>query len=73
LKQQGLTHHIGLSTASPRQLAEAQAIAETVCIQNLDNVAQRGDDQFIGDLVAQGIAYVPYFPRRVLAAPVGSA
>ncbi|HEX3879438.1 MAG TPA: aldo/keto reductase [Bryobacteraceae bacterium] len=62
LKQQGLIHHIGFSTVSPRQLAEAQAITEIVCIQNLYNVAQRGDDQFIGDLAAQGIAYVPYFP-----------
>ena len=62
LKQQGLVQHIGLSTVSPRQLAEAQAITEIVCIQNLYNVAQRGDDQFIGDLAAQGIAYVPYFP-----------
>jgi aryl-alcohol dehydrogenase-like predicted oxidoreductase len=62
LKQQGLVQHIGLSTVSPRQLADAQAITEIVCIQNLYNVAQRGDDQFIDDLVAQGIAYVPYFP-----------
>ena len=62
LKQQGLVQHIGLSTVSPRQLAEAQAITEIVCIQNLYNVAQRGDDQFIDDLVTQGIAYVPYFP-----------
>src|SRR6185295_13297451 len=62
LKEQGLIHHIGLSTVSPRQLAEAQAITEIVCIQNLYNVAQRGDDRFIDDLAAQGIAYVPYFP-----------
>jgi aryl-alcohol dehydrogenase-like predicted oxidoreductase len=62
LKDQGLIHHIGLSTVSPRQLAEAQTIAGIVCIQNLYNVAQRGDDRFIDDLAAQGIAYVPYFP-----------
>src|SRR3984885_10314081 len=62
LKRQGLVQHIGLSTVSPRQLAEAQAITEIVCIQNLYNVAQRGDDQFIDELAAQGIAYVPYFP-----------
>jgi aryl-alcohol dehydrogenase-like predicted oxidoreductase len=43
-------------------LAEAQAITEIVCIQNLYNLAQRGDDQFIDDLAARGIAYVPYFP-----------
>jgi pyridoxine 4-dehydrogenase len=62
LKQQGLVQHIGLSTVSPRQLVEAQAITEIVCIQNFYNVAQRGDDPFIEDLAVQGIAYVPYFP-----------
>lgn len=62
LKQQGLVQHIGLSTVSPRQLAEAQTITEIVCIQNLYNLAQRGDDAFIDDLAARNIAYVPYFP-----------
>jgi aryl-alcohol dehydrogenase-like predicted oxidoreductase len=62
LKQQGLIQHIGLSTVSPRQLAEAQTITDIVCIQNLYNVAQRADDRFIDDLGMQGIAYVPYFP-----------
>jgi pyridoxine 4-dehydrogenase len=62
LKNQGLVQHIGLSTVSPRQLTEAQLITEIVCIQNFYNVAQRADDQFIDDLAAQGIAYVPYFP-----------
>ena len=62
LKQQGLVQHIGLSTVSPRQLAEAQAITEIICIQNFYNVAQRNDDGFIDALAAQGIAYVPYFP-----------
>jgi pyridoxine 4-dehydrogenase len=62
LQQQGLVQHIGLSTVSPQQLAEAQAITQIVCIQNCYNVARRGDDGFIDDLAAQGIAYVPYFP-----------
>lgn len=62
LKRQGLVHHIGLSTISPKQLAEAQRITEIVCIQNFYNLAQRGDDRFIDDLATQGIAYVPYFP-----------
>lgn len=62
LKQQGLIRHIGLSTVSAKQLAEAQAITEIVCIQNFYNVAQRGDDGFIGALAEEGIAYVPYFP-----------
>jgi aryl-alcohol dehydrogenase-like predicted oxidoreductase len=62
LKQQGLIRHIGLSTVSPQQLAQAQTITEIVCIQNFYNVAQRSDDGFIDALSAQGIAYVPYFP-----------
>src|SRR5580658_7090159 len=62
LKQQGLIRHIGLSTVSPRQLKEAQAVTEIVCVQNFYNVAQRGDDEFVKALAAHGIAYVPYFP-----------
>src|SRR5580704_17740110 len=34
LRQQGLIQHIGLSTVSPGQLAQAQTITEIVCIQN---------------------------------------
>jgi pyridoxine 4-dehydrogenase len=62
LKQQGLVQHIGLSTVSPGQFAKALVITDIVCIQNLYNLAQRGDDPFIDDLDARGIAYVPYFP-----------
>jgi pyridoxine 4-dehydrogenase len=62
LQQQGLIGHIGLSNVSPEQLAEAQRIVEIVCVQNFYNVAHRNDDGFIGDLAAQGIAYVPFFP-----------
>ena len=62
LKHEGLIRHIGLSNISPKQLAEAQAMTEIVCVQNFYNVAQRNDDAFIDDLAAQGIAYVPFFP-----------
>jgi aryl-alcohol dehydrogenase-like predicted oxidoreductase len=62
LKRQGLIRHIGLSNVTPKQLAEAQTITAIVCIQNLYNVAQRSDDEFIDDLAAQRIAYVPFFP-----------
>jgi aryl-alcohol dehydrogenase-like predicted oxidoreductase len=62
LKRQGLIRHLGLSNVSPKQLTEAQAITEIVCIQNLYNVAHRYDDAFITDLAAQGIPYVPFFP-----------
>jgi aryl-alcohol dehydrogenase-like predicted oxidoreductase len=62
LKRQGLIRHIGLSNVTARQVAEAQAITEVVCVQNFYNVAQRKDDAFINDLASQGIAYVPFFP-----------
>lgn len=62
LRQQGLIRHLGVSNVSPAQLAEAQTIADVVCVQNFYNVAQRGDDAFIDDLAKQGIAYVPFFP-----------
>jgi len=51
-----------MSTVSAEQVDEARRITEIVCVQNFYNVAQRGDDAFVDSLVAQGIAYVPYFP-----------
>lgn len=62
LQQQGLIKHLGLSTVTAEQLAEAQTIAPVVCVQNFYNIAHRTDDSFIDTLAAQGIAYVPYFP-----------
>ncbi|HKN75006.1 MAG TPA: aldo/keto reductase family oxidoreductase [Candidatus Acidoferrum sp.] len=62
LKRQGLIRHIGLSNITPRQLSEAQTITEIVCVQNFYNAAHRKDDAWIGDLAAQGIGYVPFFP-----------
>ena len=62
LKRQGLIRQLGLSNVSPEQLAEAQTIAEIVCVQNLYNLAHRNDDGFINDLAGQRIAYVPFFP-----------
>ena len=62
LQQEGLIKHLGLSTVSAEQIAEAQAIAPIVCVQNFYNLAHRIDDDLIDALAAQGIAYVPYFP-----------
>ncbi len=62
LQQEGLIKHLGLSTVSAEQIAEAQTIAPIVCVQNFYNLAHRVDDDLIDALAAQGIAYVPYFP-----------
>jgi aryl-alcohol dehydrogenase-like predicted oxidoreductase len=62
LQRQGLVRHIGISNATPTQIAEARKICEIVCVQNLYNVAHRDDDALIDDLAKDGIAYVPFFP-----------
>jgi pyridoxine 4-dehydrogenase len=62
LKRQGLIRHIGLSNVSAGQWAEARAITDIVCVQNMYNVAHRQDDGFIEDLAQSGVAYVPFFP-----------
>jgi pyridoxine 4-dehydrogenase len=62
LQHQGLIRHLGLSNVTRGQLAQAQTIAEIVCVQNLYNLAHRDDDGFIDELGRQGIAYVPFFP-----------
>lgn len=62
MQQEGLIKHLGISTVSPEQVAEAQSIAPIVCVQNFYNLAHRVDDELIESLAAHGIAYVPYFP-----------
>ena len=47
LRDQGLIRHLGLSTVDADQLAEAQAIAPVVCVQNCYNVARREDDALV--------------------------
>ncbi|WP_332416637.1 aldo/keto reductase family oxidoreductase [Streptomyces sp. RB13] len=62
LQDQGLIRHLGVSNATAEQVAEAQAIAPIVCVQNMYNLAHRQDDELIDELAAEGIAYVPFFP-----------
>jgi pyridoxine 4-dehydrogenase len=62
LQQEGLIKHLGLSTVTAEQIAEAQSIASVVCVQNFYNLAHRVDDDLIDSLASQRIAYVPYFP-----------
>ncbi|MGC0335242.1 aryl-alcohol dehydrogenase-like predicted oxidoreductase [Streptomyces sp. SLBN-8D4] len=62
LQQQGLIRHLGVSNATAEQVAEAQAIARIVCVQNMYNLAYRQDDELIDELAGNGIAYVPLFP-----------
>ena len=62
LREQGLIRHLGLSNVTSSQVAEARTIAPVVCVQNMYNLANRGDDSLIDELAGAGIAYVPFFP-----------
>jgi aryl-alcohol dehydrogenase-like predicted oxidoreductase len=62
MQREGLIKHLGISTVSAEQIAEAQAIAPIVEVQNFYNIAHRDDDDLIDALASQGVAYVPYFP-----------
>lgn len=62
LQQEGLIKHLGISTVTGEQVAEARQIAPIVAVQNFYNIANRRDDDLIDSLAKQGIAYVPYFP-----------
>ncbi len=62
LQREGLIRHIGVSNVTHAQIAEARAIVDIVCVQNLFNVVVRNDDALIDGLAADGIAYVPFFP-----------
>src|SRR5215218_3643332 len=62
LQQEGLIRHLGVSSVTTQQVAEAQTIAPVVCVQNHYNLVHRGDDPLIDALAREGIAYVPFFP-----------
>jgi aryl-alcohol dehydrogenase-like predicted oxidoreductase len=62
LRQEGLIRNLAVSNVTAGQVAEAQSIAPVVCVQNYYNLANRGDDDLIDFLAAEGIAHVPFFP-----------
>ncbi|HWU06646.1 MAG TPA: aldo/keto reductase [Streptomyces sp.] len=62
LREAGLIRHLGISNASPQQLAEARAIAPVVCVQNAYGIGSpAGDHAFLRSCGEQGIAFVPFF------------
>jgi aryl-alcohol dehydrogenase-like predicted oxidoreductase len=62
LREQGLIKHLGVSNATPEQLAEAASIAPVAQVQNMFNITARADDDMVDGTARQGIAYVPFFP-----------
>jgi pyridoxine 4-dehydrogenase len=61
LRAAGLIRHLGLSGVRPEHLAEAQAIAPVVCVQNALSVTARRADPLVASCADQGIAFVPFF------------
>jgi pyridoxine 4-dehydrogenase len=62
LRADGLIRHLGISNVEPHHLAEAQAIAPVVCVQNPYGIDYRREqDDFVRDCGAQGVAFVPFF------------
>jgi aryl-alcohol dehydrogenase-like predicted oxidoreductase len=62
LREQGLIKHLGVSNATPEQLAEAASIAPVAQVQNMFNITARADDDMVDNTARQGVAYVPFFP-----------
>ncbi|MDS1115376.1 aldo/keto reductase family oxidoreductase [Gordonia westfalica] len=62
LQQEGLIRNLGVSNVTAEQVVEARTITPIVCVQNMYNLAHRGDDALIDELASDGIAYVPFFP-----------
>jgi pyridoxine 4-dehydrogenase len=62
LRDAGLIRHLGVSNIRPHHLAQAQAIAPVVCVQNPYGVDyRRVQDEFVRSCGEQGVAFVPFF------------
>jgi pyridoxine 4-dehydrogenase len=62
LRDEGLIRHLGVSNITSAHLAEAQAIAPVVCVQNRYGIdASAADDDFLDECGKQGVAFVPFF------------
>jgi aryl-alcohol dehydrogenase-like predicted oxidoreductase len=63
LRQAGLIRHLGLSNIRPQHLAQAQAVAPVVCVQNSFGLGFRtsSQDSQLAACGEQGIAFVPFF------------
>lgn len=62
LRQAGLIRHLGISNVQPAHLAEAQAIAPVVCVQNSYGLGYRSrQDDLLRTCGEQGVAFVPFF------------
>ncbi|MEU6234569.1 oxidoreductase [Kitasatospora sp. NPDC047058] len=64
LQQEGLIRHLGVSNVDAAQLAEAEAIAPVVAVQNKFSVLEHSTAgaALMADCARRGIGFVPFFP-----------
>ncbi|MFK4104342.1 aldo/keto reductase [Streptomyces sp. NPDC019531] len=74
LRDKGLIRHLGISDVEPRHLAEAQAIAPVVSVQNRFGLDSRNrvTDEVLRICGEQGIAFVPFYAIAGDAGPEGA-
>ncbi len=62
LRDAGLIRHLGVSAVRPAHLAQAQAIAPVVCVQNRYGIGAPPEArEFLRACGQQGVAFVPFF------------
>ncbi|WP_045743634.1 oxidoreductase [Actinoplanes rectilineatus] len=63
LRDAGLIRHLGVSNVEARHLAQAQALAPVVCVQNSYGLGHHraAQDDLVRSCGEQGIAFVPFF------------
>ncbi|MGA5823818.1 aldo/keto reductase [Kitasatospora sp. NPDC094028] len=73
LRDAGLIRHLGLSNIRPHHLAEAQAIAPVVCVQNMHGIgASPEQEELLLTCGEQGIAFVPFYSIAGTGRTVGA-
>jgi len=74
LREAGLIRHLGLSVVRPEHLAEAQAIAPVVSVQNRFGLGDHDpvNEELMRLCGEQGIAFVPFFAIAGDAGPGGA-
>ncbi|MDX3575037.1 aldo/keto reductase [Streptomyces sp. ID05-47C] len=74
LRQAGLVRHLGVSGIEPRHLAEAQAIAPVVSVQNRYGLGdhQPAAEELLRLCGEQGIAFVPFYAIAGDSGPHGA-
>lgn len=74
LRDAGLIRHLGVSNARPEHLAQAQAIAPVVCVQNSYGLGHRPQqDKMLRICGERGVAFVPFFAIAAAGREAGAS